>query len=184
MSQTPFKKLDAEREARLLDYIKQNMTAEEIGEREGWETYYALNKRNALARKHGLPVPSKPQQNKRTPYGLTTDTVQLRLELGNRLANWQQDTKRHHLEVARDVGIGMRDQTLATVQSHNSFNWKLSNIERLAKQLGMSSTKLLLLGLQKDLEARAKAENTTVDKLVMKMIYGERNGNGRNSRRG
>lgn len=150
MSESISDRLLRERKERILEYVKQKLTAEEIADREGTTADYISKERRALT---GRKV--KDSGRLPMPFGLTDATVQLRKELGNILYNFIHFGKKHQLEVARDIGIPRRHQKVATNNKSPNYNWKLSQIERLARARGIDPTRLMIVAMKHELRKQA-----------------------------
>lgn len=164
-------KLKLEQDQRIVGYIKQRMTREEIGEREGWDSIYAAANRARVGKKYLSQ--SKFPGTKRTgpPFGLSQATHFLRFALGDRLENLGTRRNMHHLEISRDVGISGTNQKVANgfgSDVNRMFDWRLSQIERLARVLKVDPTQLIVNSLREELKLQAKKEKLTVGELVEK----------------
>jgi hypothetical protein len=171
MSETISKRLLRERDDRIIGYVKKKMTSQEIADREGLEADYARKQRNELAlTRLGI---KKVEETKREPkpYGITEATKSLRWELGNQLYRLMTSRKLHHGEIARDIGIPMNHQKVAHDSKEPLYNWKLSQIERMAKMLNIHPIKLLVRAMRRELIKLANGRR--VGELVDEWVYGE-----------
>lgn len=103
-----------------------------------------------LETEHGfkyLGTPGSKTPKDALPYGLTTATTHLRGRLGDHVYQLRQRGNNHdnfgRNEVAPRVGLNARQQQKAENRPFN-YDWSLSQIERLARELGENPIDFLL----------------------------------------
>lgn len=129
MSDSQEKKLLAEREARVFDLLQQGKTADEIRAIEGIdERTEKLYRREA--KRQQLPIKSGKRDV--MPFGLTEQSTQFRTKLASIIYAMLEHAKWHRLEIARHVGLTQREQGRMKAKTISYYDWKLTEIERLA----------------------------------------------------
>ncbi len=131
----------SKRDNLIIEAIKEGLSVKEIAARVGVEEDYAKKLRAKLARQHGLTVTagSTPSQT----YGMTEDSMVMRGRLMNKLSNLVNIQGIHPVEVALMTGVTQTAQTENRVRPW-TYDWKLSELERLAAVEGVSISELLL----------------------------------------
>ena len=101
-----------------------------------------------LAKQHGVEyTPRSEGDTPAMPEGLTSESSLLRSRLGDLVYHLSFRQKRHPLEISKLVGLGsQRAQKLAQERPF-AHDWKLSQIERLAKVHEMPFKHLMLQSL-------------------------------------
>jgi hypothetical protein len=122
------------REQRFISYIKDGITAADIGQLEGLRADYAGRLRKAFATKHGLTITKGQGQD--MPPGITEASRRFRGRLGDYLYKLLNDKKLLPVTVANRVGVPVKLQSRA-YNKPNYYDWKLSELERLAKASGV-----------------------------------------------
>jgi hypothetical protein len=122
------------REKRIIQYIKDGLTAEDIGQREGLRPDYALKERKAIAIKHGLTI--KRGRKQVMPFGLDEETRIFRTRLGDRVFRLLTVRKMDPIEITKLVGIPRKLQK-KTYEKPINYDWSVSEMQRLAKVLGV-----------------------------------------------
>lgn len=150
----------AERDARLVEKMKQGRSIRAIAVDEGLEPDYAGKVCAALAREHNIdyhPDGKRKQHGNTVPPGLSDRTNRFRRQASTLLDLWRIRTKKHALEVCRDVGLTQTAQRTAT-KSHGPFDWHLSHLDRWSEAMGVSFEELILdLTFDTETAARMKA---------------------------
>lgn len=128
----------AERNIRIVDYVTQGWTAEEIADREGLERDYTQKLRTKLIKEHKIKPPKTSRKNK-TAFGITEHSARIR----SRLADHLQALKDEHPtpDVAFMIGLTQREQNEAKY-GRSKHNWTLGQMERLAVARGISFAQL------------------------------------------
>lgn len=139
------------REGRILKFITQDppMPLANIVMVEGISTGSARKIIKKLSKEHGISYigTAASRNDGGTPVGLTETTNRFRSSLANEL--WRV-TNNHNefgfkarVQAASALGLHPREQIAAEVTPFN-HDWKLSQIERLARQLGEDPREFLL----------------------------------------
>ena len=139
------------RRARILGYIQQDppVSLAGIAEREGMTNRSVRHIIKELDEEHGLGYMEQRVRKPADamPYGLTSVTLRLRQKLGDQLyllrerGNDSEGQGRNN--VAQLVGMNTRQQIRAEQRPFN-HDWTLSQIERLARELGRDPRELLM----------------------------------------
>jgi len=123
----------------LLEAIRDGLSVKAIAARIGVEEDYAKRERRRLAAEHGLNAGegSTPEM----PFGLTRATAALRMKLGTILVRLTDRKRLHPVEIAFHTGVTQKAQTKASSKDakgnvYNAYDWKLSELERLASLTG------------------------------------------------
>lgn len=141
-------KLD-EREAYILDLVKENTPLASIAKLTGTNQDYCGDLIEKLVKEYGLTyAPAKPGTED-MPVGVTSDSHTFR----NNLAPLVYDLREtdHHLQIARDTGLLNIAQRRASSRPHN-HDWTLSQLERLARRLDIPFKEMMLKALLTDNE--------------------------------
>ena len=136
----------AERRTRMLGYIKDGMTADQIADIEGLDLVRARKERKAVADTHGLSTPP----NKRagfTPVGFTAPNRGMRTFLGYKLSDLTTKHKGDKILIARLTGLTQSEQRQA-VKASVGHNWTLAQIQRLADALDIPFEELMRYALK------------------------------------
>lgn len=124
-----------ERDARIIKALQRGESEEHIANVEG------IGPQTVKKLRRGLPL-LKNGTSPAKPYGLTDETNTFRSNLGNRV----NDLKSRGLvqaEIGRMIGVPPHSQTAARTKP-GLHDWKLSQIERLAEEEGMTWLELIL----------------------------------------
>lgn len=140
-----------QRRERLLGYITQDppIPLPSIIEMEGTTNRYTRVLIKELEAEHGIDYLSQKFRKPKDaiPFGLSPATLRLRQYLGDQLFLLRQ--RGHNSEaqgrnnVAPQLGMNTREQSRAEQRPFN-HDWKLSQIERLARELGRDPRELLM----------------------------------------
>jgi hypothetical protein len=123
------------REKRIVGYIKQRLTAAEIGRKEGLQPDYALKVRRDVAAKHGLKI--EEGIGSAMIHGLDAESLTFRSRLADELNKLLLVKRLSQLQVANQVGVPRKLQAKAMTDPYN-YDWSLSEIQQLAKAFGLS----------------------------------------------
>ncbi len=121
-----------ERDRRMVGYIKDKLTAEEIGRREGIQRDYASRLRKGVATEEGLTLSRGKQTT--LPHGLDAQSFVFRHRLGNLLYKLWNEGDLTKPQLANLVGVPSKLQRLAHSKPF-SYNWSINEIQLLAKAL-------------------------------------------------
>lgn len=139
------------RRERILGYVRQDppMPLASIMEVEGITNRSARNIIKELEQQHGIDYLSQRLRKARDamPHGLTPATLPLRQRLGDQLYLLRQRGQNSEAQgrnaVGPQLGMNYREQIRAEARPFN-HDWKLSQIERLARELGRDPRELLM----------------------------------------
>jgi hypothetical protein len=139
------------RRERILGYIRQDppMPMAAILEVEGMTNRSARTIIKELEEEHGIDYLSQRLRNPREalPFGLTPATLTFRQRLGDQLyllrERGQNSQAQGRYAVAPQIGMNNREQLRAEQRPFN-HDWKLSQIERLARELGRDPRELIM----------------------------------------
>lgn len=135
-----------ERDARLVEFMKQGRSIRAIAVLEGLEPDYTGKLCKALATQHGLsycPEGKRQQHQNTVPPGLTEATNGFRRRAANLLYLWTVRSKKHSLEICRETGLTQANQRTAT-KPHGPHDWHLSQLDRWSTAMGVSFEELIL----------------------------------------
>ena len=141
----------ARRRERILGYIRQEppMPLATILEVEGMTNRSVRTIIKELEVEHGIDYLSQRLRKPREamPHGLTPATLTLRQRLGDQLyllrERGQNSEAQGRYTVAPQLGMNNREQIRAEQRPFN-HDWKLSQIERLARELGRDPRELIM----------------------------------------
>ncbi len=141
----------ANRRQRILGYIQQDppMPMATIMEVEGMTNRSVRSIIKELEVEHGIDYLSQKLRKARDamPHGLSPATLPLRQRLGDQLyllhQRGQNSEAQGRNSVAPQLGMNNREQIRAEQRPFN-HDWKLSQIERLARELGRDPRELLM----------------------------------------
>lgn len=136
--------LRLQREERLATFIAEGRPVSAVALLEVIDHDYAYRLLMDVAKLRGLEYRPKrvPQGETREIPGLTSASHSLRARLGNALYGLTLSSP----DLAKATGITSKAQTVAKNRPFN-YDWKLSQIERLANQLGVPFEEFLLRAL-------------------------------------
>lgn len=129
------------REERLVIFIAEGRPVSAVALLEGIEHDYAYQLLTQVAKRRGLDYQAKrvARPGLEEIPGLTAASRALRSRLGNNLYN----LKLEQSEIARKLGITARNQQFAK-DTPFRYDWSLSQIERLANEVGTPFESFLL----------------------------------------
>jgi len=136
-----------ERKERVFKYLKDKVSINEIMAREGIDERTAKELKRE-ARRKGLPASSG--VTSQTPYGITDESRQFRIHLGDRVRRMLDNDGYHQLEVSRILGLTQKTSSKLRGRASFPHDWKLSELERMAKSQGWTFPELMLRMLQPD----------------------------------
>lgn len=140
-----------ERKERVFQYLKDKVSISEIMAREGIDERTAKELKREAKRK-GLPTSSG--VTAQTPFGITDESRQFRMHLGDRVRRMLDNDGYHQLEVSRILGLTQKTSAKLRNEVHYPHDWRLSEMERMAQANGWSFPELMLRMLQPDQFAR------------------------------
>ncbi len=146
MSGSQRKQLIADRDERILAKIKQGRSVRAIAADEGYEADYTGKLCAKLATQYGVkydPEGKREAHPNELPPGLSDRTGFFRRNAATKLYLWALKSKKHPLEVCREVGIAQAGQRAAK-KTHGPFDWHLSHLDRWSETLGVSFEELIL----------------------------------------
>lgn len=140
-----------ERRDRIFGYMTQNppMTVRTIREIEGINDRTARNIIKEIEAERGVTYEGLGTRDPRDtmPYGLTPSTLRLRQRLGDLVylltERGRESDKLGRHRVGPRIGLNNREQIRAEQRPFN-HDWKLSQIERLARELNRDPVEMLL----------------------------------------
>ena len=137
------KRLLAERDERIVTFMRQQRSIAVIAELEGLEPEYCRKACRRLAVDHDIDY--KPTSES-SPAGLTDASRRFRSGMGDMLYRYREVPGRHQLEVSRETGLTQAQQVRAT-QRPNDHDWTLGQLERFAGASGQDFTHMMLRAL-------------------------------------
>lgn len=143
LATTRRQKLD-ERDAYLIDLIKDGVPLTIMAKMVGTHRDYCGDIVQRLCREHGLTYAPTPEGEKDLPLGISDQSRPLRAHLGNLIYNLREVD--HHLQIAIDTGLTNKAQRKARDHPF-AHDWTLGQMERLAKRLNKTFREMMLEAL-------------------------------------
>jgi hypothetical protein len=124
----------AEREQRIVQYIKDEFTQEDIGKLESLDASYAGRLRRETAKKYGLDIKYGHSQVKLDKH---SPSFRMRFRLGSILNLLDVVKKMTPIQIAVSTGVSRKLLRTRIIESPNSYDWKLSELEKVAKTINV-----------------------------------------------
>lgn len=124
----------------IINLIVEGVSPRGIAARMGMNEVAARRLINQLIKEHKIDYVVTVVDD--LPYGLTQETVRLRIYLGARLYDLRQQHGGDRDVVGRLVGLNRREQIRAEQRPY-SHNWDLSQIERLSRATSIPIREML-----------------------------------------
>lgn len=153
------KQLLAERDERIITFMRQNRPIEAIAKIEGLAADYCRKATRRLATEHSIDYsPAK----EAAPSLLGEATRRFRNNLANVLYIFRNKPGQHPLAVAKTTGLTQAQQILAEERG-GQHDYALSELERLAAATEQDFTRMMIIAL---LKGPTEAEQTRLKKVL------------------
>lgn len=131
-----------EREQLIKKLLEEGVPKQVIAARFSMEEMFGRKECNRIIQKYDINYQSIRRKPTVPDVGLTPENHKFRYRLAHELQIWRTQNKLHPNAVQNICGIAPREQTKAI--DHYGHDWRLAQMEQLAKAMGITCKDLIL----------------------------------------